>query len=111
EPTRIAQGAPRQRILVSGRERCGDHRSGDAATDTRSDHSAGVAGGMDQPAPRRAHPGGRARRGRPETVPLPRTVAGGTQRGEVRPDAGDVGTTARDAAAAPRRSPWPRTVP
>ena len=66
---------------------------------------------MDLPHPERPHPGGRNRRRRPSPVPLPPEVAGRTERGEVRPGAGDVGRAARHATADRIGPAWPGPHP
>ena len=64
----------------------GDPRRGDARPHPLAGDPAGVDRRLDLPRRRRPPPGGRARRARPQAVPLPPALARGARRDEVRAD-------------------------
>lgn len=103
-PSTPVNGGVRARLLRPGRQ-VADRRPDPAANQGPGD-PAGAAAGVDLAVSQRAHSGGRHRRGRTSSVPLPPGLAAGACRGEVRPRAGAVQTAAGTAAperGGPRR--------
>jgi hypothetical protein len=106
-------GCTAARFCYERSQRRSGHRRGNCSAHPRLGDPASVEEGVDLPVPERAHPGGRIRRGGPPSVSLPPAVAGGAQRGEVRPGTGDVGRASRHAPAHCGRPspPGPRARP